>query len=1437
MDDLDLTIQPNTRSGIATLTLALVDDDEHEADETVVVSGTTTSGLTVEPATFTIVDDDEPPITVTVRPPYAFEEGAGSVTLVFDAMSTGLRRPNRTLDLEVSSVDGTAASPEDFQALALRRLRYSPGHWIDSGDGMQWRATQTATLGIANDTLTEGTESLTVRMLAGTLPGGPSVTVPPDQEIAIIDDEPVAGAPGVHAVAITSDAGPDATYAAGETIEATVILDQPVTVTGSPQLTLKLGGSDRTADYRGSNGASLQFGYTVAQREIDTVGVSIEANSLSLNSGTIRDVSDNDAVLNHAAVAADWLHKVDGVKPVLASTGGATVTGNTLTLTYQEALDRTSTPLAGSFGVTVEGGRRNVSAVVVAGSTVSLRLSSAVMAGEAVTVSYSASTEADAMAVRDVAGNDASGFMAQTVTNRTGETGDRGGEALSVRTMRQIETLLARKAQRTPVQRKVSSRLLDAGIEPPAQASAEAPGDTPDMALRQGLVTVDIRADVTPAVLTRIEALGGTVVNSVPKYRAIRARLPLTAVEPLATLDAVQFIRPADQPIPNQVLDRSGVTRALDAMTKVDTTEGDVAHKADVARQTHSVDGTGIAIGVLSDGVNSIALQQATGDLPARVTVLPGQEGRDSAFFCGYNTAGTEGTAMLEIVHDLAPGAELFFATAMGGQAQMAQNIEDLCAAGADVIVDDVGYLAASPFQDDIVAQAVSAAVANGCFYFSSAGNGGNLNDETASVWEGDFAAGPALDLTVVGAGAAVHDFGGGVTGNQITKQSLLPIILKWADPAGGSANDYDLFLIDANDNVVGLSTNTQDGTQDPIEFILSPCGIDRTGTRIVIVKNAGAADRYLHLTYARGALEFTTAGRTYGHAASQDAIGVAAVDVSTAAGTGGVFDGTESVETYSSDGPRRIFFEADGTPITPGNFSSTGGRVLQKPDLTAADAVSTSTPGFSPFRGTSAAAPHAAGIAALMLEAAGGPGNVTLDELRTGMTGGAQDIEAEGVDRDSGAGIVMAPGAVDAVDVAAADRNGAPTVANAPADRTMAPGGSAVTIQLAGVFSDPDNDALTYTAWSSDNERLAVGALTGTTFTLTPLSTGSMEVTVVATDPEGLSAVLTIAVAVAAGTRDYDLDDDGLIDVGNLAQLDAMRYDPNGDGTVDAPANWSRYHAAFVEGAAGMGCPDGCVGYELTANLDFDTNASGSADAGDAYWNDGRGWVPVGNAFNPFGAAFDGNGRSVRHLYIDFPASSEFFPAGLFGMVQDGTVRDVGLVDVDVTGGSYVGGLVGRIGDGDISDSSVTGSVSGDDKVGGLVGRMGVFYYDDESRSGVTASWSTADVKGRDSVGGLVGLNSRTSGIATSFATGHVEGSEKVGGLVGYSTGTITASYATGHVEGTERVGGLVGDSPNNLTASYATGHVEGTERVGGLVGYGGGTITASYATGLVLG
>ena len=143
---------------------------------------------------------------------------------------------------------------------------------------------------------------------------------------------------------------------------------------------------------------------------------------------------------------------------------------------------------------------------------------------------------------------------------------------------------------------------------------------------------------------------------------------------------------------------------ARPAFTHRVVSEGDRAHAADTARDLWGLDGGGRKICALSDGVDALAYSQATGELPA-VDVLAGQAG-----------GGDEGTAMLEIVHDLAPGAALGFATAFGGVARFAQNILDLAASGCQVIVDDVIYLVESPFEDgDIAASGGRGQPPRGC--------------------------------------------------------------------------------------------------------------------------------------------------------------------------------------------------------------------------------------------------------------------------------------------------------------------------------------------------------------------------------------------------------------------------------------------------------------------------------------------------------------------------------------------------------------------------------------------------------------------------------------------------------------------------------------------------------------------------------------------------
>ena len=314
------------------------------------------------------------------------------------------------------------------------------------------------------------------------------------------------------------------------------------------------------------------------------------------------------------------------------------------------------------------------------------------------------------------------------------------------------------------------------------------------------------------------------------------------------------------------------------------------------------------------------------------------------------------------------------------------------------------------------------------------------------------------------------------------------------------------------------------------------------------------------------------------------------------------------------------------------------------------------------------------------------------------------------------------------------------------------------------------------------------------------------------------------------AADRDYDTDDDGLIEIASLAQLDVIRHDLDGDG-VSTHAD--DYAAAFPNAMDEMGCFAGCSGYELAANLDFDTNGSGRADAGDAYWNEGAGWFPIGDPETEFrfNATFDGNGHTIANLYIRWTDANHI---GFFRATgEDAVIRNLGLTALRIAGGAdRVGGLVGD-NDGAIVNSYTTGRVAGGGRVGGLVGF---------NSGSVSGSHSSVPVDGRsDRVGGVVGSNSGS--ISDSYATGAVTGrGDNVGGLVGVidnSDGSISNSYATGNVAGDgDNVGGLVGYSAGSISNSYATGNVAGDgDNVGGLVGYNGDSIADSRATGNVTG
>ncbi len=233
-----------------------------------------------------------------------------------------------------------------------------------------------------------------------------------------------------------------------------------------------------------------------------------------------------------------------------------------------------------------------------------------------------------------------------------------------------------------------------------------------------------------------------------------------------------------------------------------------------------------------------------------------------------------------------------------------------------------------------------------------------------------------------------------------------------------------------------------------------------------------------------------------------------------------------------------------------------------------------------------------------------------------------------------------------------------------------------------------------------------------------------------------------------------YDTDGDGLIEVSTLEQLDVIRWSKDSPG--EAVGGWGNNRSAAAAFPTGGEVCNVCYGYELVRSLDFQDAGSYASGEVNTAWIRGEGWDP-----EDFDGTLYGNGHTISNLYINRPDKSN---VGFFGEVE-GTVRNIGLIDVDVTGNKRVGGLAGtndglRLGykrEGNIIASYATGSVTGNEGVGGLVGA--------NYESGVIiASYADASVSGKDYVAGLVGRNYESS----SYATGSVTGNEGVGGLVG---------------------------------------------------------------------
>jgi hypothetical protein len=529
------------------------------------------------------------------------------------------------------------------------------------------------------------------------------------------------------------------------------------------------------------------------------------------------------------------------------------------------------------------------------------------------------------------------------------------------------------------------------------------------------------------------------MINTTITGGTLSGRVPVAALADMGTSPFLRSMRPVI------AIKRVGLT----------TSQGDQAMRSGEARNTFGVDGTGIKVGVLSDSYDcslpfsgtpftSATDDIGNNDLPPNVQVLKDLSPTRVA------DCSDEGRAMMQLIHDVAPGSPQAFYTAFVSDADFAAGIRALADAGSKVIVDDIGYLNQPFFQDGIVAQAVDDVTARGVSYFSAAGN------DARNAYSSAFRNSRGL-----------HDFD--ASARTDTRQSFsatLPpggaaiLSFQWDQPffsasgGTGTRSDVDIFFVNANGTPIvscdqattqtlcqipGTDNNIGgDALEIPLLGNLSNRTVTVTNLSIAIQLFSGAAPgRMQYLAWGLSPTQFATNSPTvFGQAAAAGAEAVAAAAYFDTAAFGSANCTPACAESFSSAGGIPILFNTQGVRLATAVLRT-------KPGVTAPDGTNTTffiqdigndADTFPNFFGTSAAAPHAAGVAALMYDArarsiAAGTSSTPLTPaaVMQGLRSTASDITRErlnngavgtiangtGVDAKTGAGLINAVGAV----------------------------------------------------------------------------------------------------------------------------------------------------------------------------------------------------------------------------------------------------------------------------------------------------------------------------------------------------------------------------------------------------------------------------------------
>ncbi|MGO2750985.1 MAG: S8 family serine peptidase [Pseudoclavibacter sp.] len=565
----------------------------------------------------------------------------------------------------------------------------------------------------------------------------------------------------------------------------------------------------------------------------------------------------------------------------------------------------------------------------------------------------------------------------------------------------------------------------------------------------------------TPPLAADIDALAalGTVDSVATKYLVIGATVPVGNLEAVAGLNNVQSVQETLTPatsgsgwgavnattVPGTEVDAPGdpSTDVSDDSCRAVPANLTEPLNVPLARELYGVDGEGVRIGIISDSFDfapeplpsTPAEDVAAGLLPG-----PGNPCGDTqpveVLRESPTPSGDEGRAMAQLIYSIAPGATLLFASGSGGQASFANAVETLSEAGADIIVDDLGYYDETMFQDGVASNAMNDAVALGIPFFTAAGNDtvigsrGESAGRVISSWETPEyrpTACPAEvseilpEIDITSADCMDFDPGAGVDAtNTLTYPDLARhdrtalMMLQWAEPQGAATNSMMVVITDSSGELVGGSPVAAAGSPVQIaafqptggdyNYIIvrdTSDGVPALNPRVKTIFNGG----YLQdVEYSESVGGDIVGPSIFGHAGTPSGLSIVAADAST----------PTELEEFSGTGPMTLYFEPfPSTNALPEPISGA-------PTVTSLDGGWTNffgpeiegQPGVYSFTGTSAAAPSAAAVAALGMQLSPG---LTPQGVRDALTETAIPIdsivESVSVADSAGAGLVDAVG------------------------------------------------------------------------------------------------------------------------------------------------------------------------------------------------------------------------------------------------------------------------------------------------------------------------------------------------------------------------------------------------------------------------------------------